>query len=361
MTRTTFALVGIPLCLSTLLFAEQKAAKEPSGKPLPQGPVDLQAKNWDEPFAPVNTLYGSYSSLIRRGEKHYEFWNNTIGDGPEDGIVRFVGTSPTEFGEPKVEIPHRIIDDVMDKEGKLSDKRRYTRPSVVYHPRDGYFAVAHVCDGYPPRDGSVYPAFLTSKTGEAGTWSYHGRLKGEIYDEFAPGKSARWADGRGLFYQPKRWNRLYREKPLKNRFLFFSNQYPGSGCLALLYSADGKQWSFHRQDDKIVNLLPTELQGKGMIFPHVIRAGKKRWFCWLSEKWPPVAIWRIHSDDGLNWKLFGDNQPEIVKPEGAMIKNLSAWYDPEQKVIHGYVGVWSDVGGGTHNYRAYHSTTRQGL
>jgi hypothetical protein len=186
-------------------------------------------------------------------------------------------------------------------------------------------------------------------------------LKGEIYDEFGPGKPPRWADGRGLFYQPDRPAKLNRKRPLKNRFLYFSNQYPAGDCLALLYSADAKQWFFHRSEGKIVNLLPPELQGKGMIFPHVIHTGRHGWIGWLSEKWPPTAIWRVHSPDGLAWKLFRDNQPEIVKPEKAMIKSLSAWYDPEQDVVHGYIAVWSDIGGGTLNYRAYHSTTRQGL
>ena len=344
-----------------LSHAEQKAKKADSGKPLPEGPVDLNAKNWDEPFAAIPSLYGSYSTLIRRGEKRYEFWNNTIGDGPEDGIVRYVGTSPTEFGEPQVAIPHRIINDVFGADKKLSDKRRYTRPSVVYDPKDGYFVVAHVCDGYPPRDGRVYPALIRSPSGEPGTWTYHGMLKGEIYNEFGPGNPSRWADGRGLLYQPEKPAKLNRESPLDNRFLYFSNQYPGKGCLALLYSSDAKEWYFHRAEGKIVNLLPTELQGKGLIFPHVIRAGKHGWFCWLSEKWPPIAIWRIHSKDGLDWKLFGDNQPEIVKPEDAMIKNLSAWYDPDADVMHGYVGVWMDMGGGTLNYRAHHSVTKQGL
>jgi hypothetical protein len=322
--------------------------------------VVIRAKNWDAPFKPVPTLFGSYSSFVRRGDI-YEVWNNTIGDGPDDGIVRFTGPSPVEFGAPRVAIPHRIINDVLDKDGNLSSKRRYTRPSVVWDPKDGYFAVAHVCDNYPPRDGRVYPAFLSSQTGEPGTWTYHGRLKGEIYEEYGPepGKQARWADGRGLFYQLRKPARLNHKAPLENRFLFFSNQYPSSGCLALLYAADAAgDWHFLRRDGRIVNLLPPELHGKSMIFPHVIKAGKHGWFCWISEQWPPVATWRLHSVDGLTWHLYGTHQPEIIKPDGVTMKNLSAWYDADRDLIHGYIGIWTDIGGGVENYRSYHAVTR---
>lgn len=318
----------------------------------------VPALHWDGPFKPTpSVIYGSYCSILRIRDDRFEIWNNTVEDGPEDGLVRFVGTSPREFGARQIVIKHKIINDVFDAEGKLSAKKRFTRPSIVYHPKDGYFAVVHVCDGYPPRDGRVYPASLTSKTGEPDTWTYQGMLKGEIYEKYGPGKgkTARWADGRALFYQPEKPGQLNKEKPLENRFLFFSNQYPGSGCLALLFSADAKSWHFHQKDDKIVNLLPPDLHSKGMIFPHVVRTAKHGWHAWLSEKWPPIAVWHIHSPDGLSWQLFG-KQPEIVKPEGTMIKNVSAWYDDRADTIHGYLSVWEDIGGGTLNYRLYHST-----
>lgn len=321
---------------------------------------EIQARNWDGPFRHVPSLAGSYSTMIRKGRDRFEFWNSTIGGDNEDGIARYVGASPTAFAAPEIAIPNRIIDDVLGPDGKLAEKRRYTRPSLAYDTKDGYFAIAHVSDGYPPRGGRVYPAFLSSKTGEPGTWKYHGMLRGEIYDEFGPDKPARWADGRGLFYQPEKPRKLNRTSPLENRFLFFSNQYPTRGCLALLFSGDGKEWCFYRRDGKIANLLPEALRGKSMIFPHVIRAGPHGWFCWLSEKWEPVAIWRIHSNDGLNWKLYGDHQPEILKPANDRMKNLSAWYDPEHELIHGYIACWTGVDsmGRALVYRNYHSTAR---
>ncbi len=314
----------------------------------------LKSRYWDQPFKPT-AAFGSYNSFIRRSDGKLELWNNTRGDGPEDGLVRFIGTSPTDWGKPEVVVPHKIISDVFDKDGKPSGKRRYTRPSVLFHEKDGYILIPHVCDGYPPRQGSVYPALITSKTGKAGSWVYHGKLRGEI-EEFWPGKQSRWADGKGLFYQPE-FSKLNTKEPTKNRFLFFSNQYRGKGCLALLYSADGKEWKFYRSEGKIVNLLPDTLRSKSMIFPHVMRAGKHGWYAWISEKWPPEAIWRIHSKDGLDWKLFGE-QPEIVRPEDSTIKTLCAWYDDKADLLHGYVAIWEKIGEEI-NYRLYHSTSRQ--
>lgn len=141
------ALVVSCVCSRALQGASPTRPKQKptAGKKLATDDVVIPARNWDTPFKPVATLFGSYSSFVRRGET-YEVWNNTIGDGPEDGIVRFTGPSPVEFEAPRVVIPHRIINDVLDKDGNLSSKRRYTRPSVVWDPKDGYFAVAHVCN-----------------------------------------------------------------------------------------------------------------------------------------------------------------------------------------------------------------------
>ena len=87
-----------------------------------------------------------------------------------------------------------------------------------------------------------------------------------------------------------------------------------------------------------------------------------RWPCWhrLSEEWEPQAIWRLHSPDGLAWRLYGDRQPEIRRPPDDKIKNLSAWYDPQADLIHGYIACWTDVDdrGRALAYRNYHSTTR---
>ncbi|MBI2194194.1 MAG: hypothetical protein HYU36_19635 [Planctomycetes bacterium] len=311
---------------------------------------------WDEEFRPTDA-YGSYNTILKMPDGRFELWNNTIGEGPEDGLVRFRGTAPTAWCAPEVIIPHALITDVFDAEGKLSSKRRYTRPFVTYHPRDGYFVVAHVCDGYPPRDGSVYPAWLASRSGEPGCWTYQGRLRGEL-EEYLPGRNARWADGGGLFYQPEGPEKLDEARPMQNRFLFFSNQYPGQGCLALLISADGQSWKFAREEGQIANLLPKPLQGKSLIFPRVVRAGKRGWFAWLSENWPPTAIWRIHSADGRTWRLFGPHQPEILRPEGSTIKTVSAWYDEDADTLHGFLSVWEQIGETT-NYRLYHSTSRQ--
>jgi len=335
----------------------KEAGKElkPLGKPRP-----IKARNWDQPFTPIKTLWGSYCSFIRVRPDRYEVFNNSVGGGLQDGITRFVGKSLLEYGPSEIVAKHELINDVLGPDGRLSDIRRFTRPFVAYDPRDGYFMIAHVCDGYGPRDGRVYPSFLTSKTGDPGTWTYHGRLKGEVYDQFGPekGKSAQWADGGGLFYQPQCPATLDRENPLQNRFLFFTNRYVDGNGLVLLISADAKEWAFYRKDGKIVNLFPPEIAAIPNCFTYVIRAGRHGWHCWFSEKWPPVAIWHVRSADGLHWEFFRGNRPEIVKPKDRFIKNLNAWYDPETDLLHGFLSVWEQLEDKTENYRKYHSTMK---
>lgn len=348
---------GVILLAASFNARSSSAEPAASGKELHQPQDPLPVQYWENPFQPTNA-YGSYNTFFQIADGRLELWNNTIGDSPSDGIVRFMGTSPTEWSKPEVAIPHELITDVYDQEKNLSPKKRFTRPFLALHPKEGYFLVAHVCDGYPPRDGSVYPAWLTSRTGQAGDWKYHGRLRGEI-EEFLPEKSARWADGGGLIVQPDLPGVVQDTQPMQNRFIFYSNQYPGVGCLALLYSADGVTWKFFRHEGKILNLLPRELHGKNMIFPRIVQVGKYGWFCWLSENWPPVAIWRLHSMDGLEWHLFGNRQPEmVVQPGQGTIKTFSGWYDSEKDILHGYLAVWEKMGEFT-NYRLYHSTTAQ--
>ena len=99
--RNAFAVVLLLLAFAvwSVSGARIQAAEAASGKELATQKVVIPAKNWDAPFEPVPTLYGSYSSFVRKGDT-YEVFNNTIGDGPDDGIVRFTGSSPVEFGQP---------------------------------------------------------------------------------------------------------------------------------------------------------------------------------------------------------------------------------------------------------------------
>jgi hypothetical protein len=329
------------------------AAEKELGPPHP-----IPAAHWSSDFAPgTSTLVGSYVTVLQRGERDFVAFNNSVDGSLAGGLQMWTGDSPTQFALQGVVFKHEQITDVFGKEGELFAKRRLTRPFIAWHPRDGFVGVIHVCADYGPIDGRVYPALVTSPTGAAGTWTYHGKLKGEIWDLYGDqAKERRWADGGGFLYQPELPAELNPAQPLRHRYVFFSNQYPGDGCMAILYSADGATWRFHRDaEGKIVNLTPM-YAGRGMIFPHVVPMGAEGWTMFLAEKWPPVAIYRLWSPDGLTWQPFGE-QPEVTKPEDLMIKNLNGWYDPVAKRLHGYLSVWEKQPDGTLNYNKYHATT----
>jgi hypothetical protein len=306
-------------------------------------------------------------------------FNNTVEGDLYGGLVMWEGPArlpatadPAEaqqFRSLGVVFAHRDINDVIIK-GELFAKRRLTRPFITWDRSEGFLGIVHVCADYGPVDGRVYPALVTSKTGAAGTWTYHGKLKGEIWDLFGDaGGRAKWADGGGFFFQPSGPAELDLARPMSNRYLFFSNQYAGPGGMALLVSADGRQWAFHRSRSTsaaaeatagaglpVANLTPM-LAGRTIIFPHVVRLGEHGWTMFVSEAWPPTAVLRLWSPDGLSWHLHRD--PDIAKPADLMIKNVNGWYDAEAGLLHGYLSVWHKQPDGTMNYNKYHAITRQ--
>ena len=348
---------ALALALGLVLFAVRGATADE--KDINPG-HPIRAEHWNGPFNPgTSTLVGSYTSVIRRGPGDFVAFNNSVDGGPEGGLVMWTGKNPTQFTPAGVVFTHKMINDVFGKDGELFPKRRLTRPYISWDAREGFVGIIHVCADYGPVDGRVYPALVRSKTGAAGTWTYHGKLKGEIWDLYGDqSNQPRWADGGGFFYRPEFPAEVNTRQPLANRYVFFSNAYPGPDCMAILYSGDGATWRFHRDDKgEIVNLIPM-LKGKTLIFPHVVQMNDQGWTMFLSELWPPVAIWRLWSPDGLAWNLFGQ-QPEVTKPDDLMIKNLNGWYDPEAKVLHGYLSVWQQQPDGTLNYDKFHAVTEQ--
>lgn len=338
------------------------AANKDMGPPAP-----VAAKYWaGEAFHPgTTTIVGSYTSIVRVEDDagaRYVAFNNSVEGDLSGGLVMWDGPAtldqaPQQFTSRGVVFEHRDINDVFIK-GELFAKRRLTRPFITWDKDQGYIGIVHVCADYAPVDSRVYPALVTSRTGAPGSWTYHGKLKGEIWDEFGDesGKP-KWADGGGFFFNPAGPSEIDRARPMSNRYLFFSNQYAGPGGIALLMSANGKEWVFHRDDSgAIVNLTPM-FSGRTMIFPHVVRMGDRGWAMFLSEDWVPKAIFRLWSADGLTWELLGD-QPEIVKPERLMIKNVNGYYDAGADVLHGYLSVWHTQPDGKQNYDKYHATTR---
>ncbi|RKY26555.1 MAG: hypothetical protein DRP83_04025 [Planctomycetota bacterium] len=354
MTRILIASLLLGYVGSGLALAADKVLGDELAPPRP-----VAAKHWEKPFSPDTcTIVGAYMTMVRTGPDKYAAFVNTWGK-LTDGLEMWTGTSLGNFKSDGVVVANSQIDDLPDKKtGKPYPKRCITRPFIDWHPDHGFVGIVHVCRDYMPVDRRVYPALVTSKTGKGGTWKYHGRLKGEIWNEFGDNaKKHVHSDGGGFFYQPDKPAGLNRENPLENRYVFFTSHYSSWGAVNILFSNDGKNWVFYRDaKGKIINLIPA-LAGKGMIFPHVVKLGKNGWSMTLSERWPPVAIWRLWSPDGLNWQLVGQ-QPEIIEPKGLFVKNLSQWYDPKTGLLHGYLTVRSAKPDGSMQSNKYRSQTR---
>ncbi len=351
--------VAVFIASFALFHADLVLAAEVLGKKLGP-PTPVEARHWDAPFAPETcTIVGAYMTMVRPATNRYAAFVNTWGT-IDDGLELWQGTSTATFESRGVVVSNRQIDDLPGTDGLPHPKRCITRPFIDWHPEHGFMGIVHVCRDYMPEDGRVYPAWVSSRTGEPGTWTYHGRLKGEIWDEFGDGagKKSVHSDGGGFFFQPDRPAELNRKAPLENRYVFFTSHYSGWGDINLLYSNDGNEWVFHRDaDGKIVNLAPV-VAGKQMIFPSVVSLGDDGWSMALAERWPPVAIWRLRSADGFNWTLAGE-QPEIRTPDHLFVKNQSLWYDPITQLLHGYLTVRSARPDGSMQSNKYHSKTRR--
>ncbi len=312
----------------------------------------LEVVGWETPFERVEGLEGAYTScVVPEGKpKQALAWNNYNYLGLEAGISLFEG-GWDRMKPGDVVIKNSIINDLFNSEGELHEARFFTRPVVVYSKKeDRYYAIAHVAKGYPPEDGRVYPAFLSSEKGNPQKWNYHGMLKGEIWERFGPGGENVWGSGMGFIVNDEGSAEIDHDDPAANRFLFYSDGY-GSG-LALLYSSTGEQWYFARDDDdegSIRDLRPTSLKSAHLIFPTVIKT-PRFYHCWATDGWPPNGIWHLFSEDGLHWEVWdGSEEPEF--PRKKRFKNLSVYYDAEQNQIHGLLSRQHRGG----IYQKYHS------
>jgi hypothetical protein len=301
-------------------------------------------------FQEMENLTGSYSSGVLKDDGTIQVWNNDHFETLDGGITVFTGQDWHHFDKGKVVAQHRIIDDLFDKQGELHPKRFFTRPSVVYSKKDKkYYSVTHVAKGYPPQDGRVFPAFLSSATGKEGTWKYHGMFKGEIMDKFGAGKKAVWASGLGLVLNDNASSIVDHKFPVENRFIFYTDGYTKGPGMVLLYSATGKEWFFVKDNSgNIRNLKPDKLKGVGLIFPSVVRT-PEGFHGYSTQGWPPKGIWRLFSKDGLEWQVWNNsNTPEI--PANSYYKNMSLFYDPQSKLLHGMLSVFENG-----RFQKYHS------
>ena len=86
----------------------------------------------------------------------------------------------------------------------------------------------------------------------------------------------------------------------------------------------------------------------------MLRLGEQNWQLWLTDTYPPQAIWHYRSTDGLTWTRFG-RQPEITRAVVGQrpIKCLRTYYDAGRKEIVGLLAVWETRPGGGKCWRPY--------
>ena len=289
---------------------------------------------WKAPFQKL-PLQGCYVSVLTNvkadGHREYEMWQNTWGAGGATNRCLIVSRGPslTQLADDGPVFNGTLITDVPDPQNPMqaSARRGLTRPFMIRDPEFGYVLLACVCPDY---QAPLLPAILVSKTGQAGTFQYLGKLKGEPAIEAA--NRSIWSDGGSLFRLPN------------GRWRIYLNGY--GPVLAALESAtlDG-EWKFIREGTSIRELLPDfqTAANAGGCFPTVLRVAEDNWQLWISDKWEPQSIWHYWSADGLSWQRFGQ-QPEITRAafNGRVIKCLRAYLDPDSREIVGLLSVWDD-------------------
>lgn len=309
------------------------AAERPALAWTPDGTV------WTKPVA-IKGFGGAYASIVKLGSRVMMYSNQAMKPRPGPcpgsgcpGIVLFTGSSSTNVTQSAVVLQNAVINDVHAPDGKLAPNRFFTRVSVVRSERDGrFYAIAHVADGYPPGPAGVYPAFLTSPDGVA--WTYHGRLKGEPWDLYGPGRGRVYANSMALIVNDEA-GPLDRTNPAANRFLLYSDGYGASKPLVLLYSADGATWYFARTPSGAIrDLRPAELANEQPIFASAVKT-PHGYHMITSKDWPVTAQRHLFSCDGLTWTLLGSPSSKgatFLRPGG---KNTNLYYDAASRTVLG--------------------------
>lgn len=321
--------IGLVLAAACLVHAGSAESEPP--------PYCEQAilRNWRTPLREL-PYRGAYVSLIQRdtaGGAVCELWQNTWGDGgaAERGIIVRRGADLLRLGAEQEVCNGLLIDDVFlpDRPDTLAPLRGFTRPYMTWHDDIGYVLLACVCPDYRPGGVNLLPALLTSPDGAPGSWTYRGILRGDLAERAA--RQRVWSDGGALVRMADGSWRVYLN---------------GVGTtVAMLQSATLEgPWRFLRNaDETIRELLPDfpRERGRGGCFPTVLKVSDSEWHLWISDTWPPQAMFHYASADGIDWQPFGA-QPELTRlgvgPSG--IKCLRAALSRDGTRIIGLLSVW---------------------
>lgn len=316
-----------------------------AARPIAGDPPADGFRYWQRPLYRL-PYGGCYVTLLNRGTgaaPQLELWQNTWGDEAATRTLSVRrGASLADLGPMALACTGELIDDVFipagprtlePKEPKtLAPLRGYTRPHLILDDEYGLVALACVCPDYKPGSVSLMPALLTSPTGEPGTWTYHGRLRGEPQEEEAKRGRPIWSDGGTLL------------RLADGRWRIYLNNFPPAAITFLESETLTGPWRFHRNDaGEIQDLLPPNEEGKrrANCFPHVLRVSESEWHLWYSDRWPVQSIWHFTSRDGITWEPYG-RQPEITRAAvgGYGIKCIRTFLSDDRKTINGLLSVW---------------------
>lgn len=269
-------------------------------------------------FRRIAGYAGSYGSAIFINPYKLMIFSSATPRAGADGVVGYVGPS---FAQPKsnsLVLPNSLVTDMVGAQ--------ITRVCVVYSAKDKtFYGVVYVSKGYPPSDGRVFPAFVSSPTGLAGSWVYHGQFGGEVGHLFP---AATWGSGMSLIVNDGA-GALDPAHPSQNKFVFYADAFGPQ--LALLYSADGLSWNFYRNPaGAIAELLPVVLKGEQAIFPSAVRT-PSGWHMYYTNSWPPKWHRHLVSQDGVAWSLHGT----LAQTEfGSGVKNVNLAYNQFENRVY---------------------------
>ena len=364
-------LAAVPVMLDAaqpeLTVSAEELKQFPLKQDLPGDPPESGVRYWSHPFKSLD-VYGAYVTVVQR-KGQQELWRasirqkraNTQGRltphyhtaAPEERVcIVSRGPDITALGNGEIRFNSSMIDDVFspDDPAQLSPDRGFSRTHMAYVQNVGYVFYCCVTRGYSPGAVPLLPALFVSPDGKAGNWAYLGKMKGEPLKEAE--KRVIWCDGGSI-------HRLD-----DGRWRAYLNGY---GQVAAAVEADrlDGDWAFVRNGGgHIRELLPDFPRSEGAFgaWIHVLRVGAKEWHLWLTDSWPPQAIWHFSSRNGLDWKPYG-RQPELTRIAvgGHGIKCMRTYLDPETNEIVGLLSVWAPIHNAAPNWVLHLTRMRTGL
>lgn len=321
--------------------------------------------NWNSLLA--KGLTGSYVSAMPIGTEWWGFsteWprdpiNPGICPGTKcPGLIRFVGTSPTNFSKSKqIVLPNSAITDVFEwnattktYSSTLAEKRMFTRPTIFKVQKSGgggdFWGFIYVTNSYPPVDGRVFPATIHSTDGI--NWEYLGKVKGDLAMMFPDG-APYWGSGHSLEVRAGAIP-LNMNVPASNKFFTIIDGTRIGVRLASLFSSDGITWYLGRNSNgTIQELLPADLGMYmiGPVFPSLRRVGTAGYLAAVPDGWYSTGesvrnAALIHSCDGKVWQALGDVTRQNPAFIGQKTTNLT-YFDKATRILYFYASWGSGI------------------